>query len=121
MRICCAFIVALLAASPAAAQSELSPPGVAPKPAAQTGKFRKPAIRAAVLHARAAARRTQAAPSAAAPVGEGTLRVTAAAARKRTSAPAAAPSREPSLSQADRAAIQFDLAWTGDYNGLANG
>ena len=121
MRICCAFIVALLAASPAAAQSDISPPGVTPKPAAQTGKFRKPAIRAAVLHARAAARRTQAAPSAATPVGEGTLRVAAAAARKRTSAPPAAPSREPTLSQADRLAIQFDLAWTGDYNGLANG
>jgi peptidoglycan hydrolase-like protein with peptidoglycan-binding domain len=123
MRICCAFIVALLAASPAAAQSDnsLVPAGATPKPAAQTGKFRKPAIRAAVLHARAAARRAHPAPSAAAPVGEGTLRVAAAAARKRTSAPPAAPSREPTLSQADRLAIQFDLAWTGDYNGLANG
>src|SRR6266849_9086113 len=120
MRICCAFIVALLTASPAAAQSDnsLVPAGATPKPAAQTGKFRKPAIRAAVLHARAAARRAHVGPSAAAPVGEGTLRVAAAAARKRTSAP---PSRDTSLSQADRLAIQFDLAWTGDYNGLANG
>src|SRR3984893_14729889 len=116
MRICCAFIVALLPASPAAAQSDnsLVPPGAPPQPAAQTGKFRKPAIRAAVLHARAAARRAHLAPSAAAPVGEGTPRVAAAAAP-------APPSREPSLSQADRLAIQFDLAWTGDYNGLANG
>ncbi len=120
MRIFCAFIVALLVASSAAAQSDnsLVQAGATPKPAAQTGKFRKPAIRAAVLHARAAARRAHVGPSAAAPVGEGTLRVAAAAARKRTSAP---PSRDTSLSQADRLAIQFDLAWTGDYNGLANG
>src|SRR5262249_30648377 len=53
--------------------------------------------------------------------GEGTLRVAAAAARKRTPAPTAPPSRDTSLSQADRLAIQFDLAWTGDYNGLING
>src|SRR5262245_23923593 len=108
MRICCAFIVALLAASPAVAQTDISPPGAAPKPTAQTGKFRKPAIRAAVLHARAAARRTQHPVSAAGtPVGEGTLRVAAAAARKRTPAPPAPPSRDHSVPPADRLAIQF--------------
>jgi peptidoglycan hydrolase-like protein with peptidoglycan-binding domain len=44
----------------------------------------------------------------------------AAAAQKRAPTPPA-PSRDTSMPLADRIAIQFDLAWSGDYNGLING
>ena len=35
--------------------------------------------------------------------------------------PAAEPARDATMPLADRIAIQFDLAWAGDYNGLING
>jgi S1-C subfamily serine protease len=44
----------------------------------------------------------------------------AAAVRKRAPTPPG-PTRDTSISASDRIAIQFDLAWTGDYNGLVNG
>jgi Putative peptidoglycan binding domain len=106
-------------------------PGAAAKPSAQASKFRKPAVRKATWQARAAARRAQSlAPPVPAAGGEGVVRTAAAAAKKK--APPAAPRppaapaqpkppRDTSLSLADRIAVQFDLAWTGDYHGLING
>src|SRR5262245_17580744 len=128
MRIAGAVLVVLLAALPAAAQNDNPQPGAASgKSAAQGHKFRKSATRHAVLRARAAARRAAIAaqhsdPAAAA--GEGTVRMAAAAARRRPPAPPApsGPTRDQSgLPLADRIAIQFDLAWVGEYNGLING
>jgi S1-C subfamily serine protease len=129
MRIVGAVLVALLMALPAAAQTDnaVSPP--AAKAAAQTGKFRNPATKAAALRAktlrtRGDARRTQStaqpsdAPSATA--ADSTIRLAAAAARKRAPTPPGS-ARDTSLAASDRIAIQFDLAWTGDYNGLVNG
>src|SRR5262245_16562912 len=52
--------------------------------------------------------------------GEGAIRLTAAAARKRETTPDA-PARDAATPLAERIAIQFDLAWTGYYNGLING
>jgi peptidoglycan hydrolase-like protein with peptidoglycan-binding domain len=52
--------------------------------------------------------------------GEGAIRLAAAAARKRATT-SDAPAGDASLPLAERIAIQFDLAWTGDYNGLVNG
>jgi hypothetical protein len=52
--------------------------------------------------------------------GEGAVRLAAAAAPKRAATPPA-PARDVSIPLAERIAIQFDLAWTGDYNGLVNG
>jgi peptidoglycan hydrolase-like protein with peptidoglycan-binding domain len=52
--------------------------------------------------------------------GEGAVRLAAAAARNRAATPPA-PARDASIPLAERIAIQFDLAWTGDYNGLVNG
>src|SRR5262245_38737424 len=52
--------------------------------------------------------------------GEGAVRLAAAAAPKRAATPPA-PARDASIPLAERIAIQFDLAWTGDYNGLVNG
>jgi peptidoglycan hydrolase-like protein with peptidoglycan-binding domain len=52
--------------------------------------------------------------------GEGAVRVAEAAARKRAATPPA-PARDAAIPLAERIAIQFDLAWTGDYNGLVNG
>jgi peptidoglycan hydrolase-like protein with peptidoglycan-binding domain len=52
--------------------------------------------------------------------GEGAVRLAAAAAPKRAATPPA-PARDAAIPLAERIAIQFDLAWTGDYNGLVNG
>jgi peptidoglycan hydrolase-like protein with peptidoglycan-binding domain len=52
--------------------------------------------------------------------GEGAVRLAAAAAPKRATTPPA-PARDVSIPLAERIAIQFDLAWTGDYNGIVNG
>ena len=127
MRIVGALLVLLLAAVPAVAQTDDAAPrqGVTAKPSAHTTKFRKSTARTTPLRARAAAKRTPtAAPQqqqpadAAGPAGEGTIR-TAAAKRRQ---PAPPPPRDnASMPLADRIAIQFDLAWTGDYNGLING
>jgi peptidoglycan hydrolase-like protein with peptidoglycan-binding domain len=123
-----AVLVVLLGALPAGAQNDnaASPPGATAKPAAQIHKFRKSAARPAVLRARAAARRAQLAAqhsdTAPAAAGEGTIRMAAAAARKRPPAPPAPPRDNSSaIPLADRIAIQFDLAWAGEYNGLING
>jgi peptidoglycan hydrolase-like protein with peptidoglycan-binding domain len=47
-------------------------------------------------------------------------RIAAAAARKRAATPPE-PARDAAMPLAERIAIQFDLAWTGDYSGLING
>jgi S1-C subfamily serine protease len=123
MRIVGALLVLLLAAIPAAAQTDdaSSRHGVTAKPSAHTTKFRKPTTRTTALRARAAKRTPTAVQQqpadAAAPAGEGTIR-TAAAAKRRPPPP---PRDNASMPLADRIAIQFDLAWTGDYNGLING
>ena len=129
MRIVGAVLVLLLSALPAAAQNDNASPqqGVTGKPSAQTHKFRKSAARHSTLRARAAARRAliaaqhadTAPPSAG---GEGTVRTAASAARKRPPATPRPPRDTYSpVPAADLVAIQFDLAWTGDYNGLING
>jgi peptidoglycan hydrolase-like protein with peptidoglycan-binding domain len=51
---------------------------------------------------------------------KGAVRLAAAAAPKRATTPPA-PARDAAIPLAERIAIQFDLAWTGDYNGLVNG
>ena len=128
MRIVGALLVLLLAAVPAVAQTDDAAPrqGVTAKPTAPTPKVRKSTARTTPLRARAAAKRTPtAAPQqqqqpadAAGPAGEGAIR-TAAVKRRQ---PAPPPPRDnASMPLADRIAIQFDLAWTGDYNGLING
>jgi trypsin-like peptidase/putative peptidoglycan binding protein len=150
MRLVAAVFVLLATALPVNAQIDTpaAQPGAShpAKPAASTSKFRRPAARAAVvraqalrtqafraqalhaqalhaqaLRAHAAARRAQIAGQAANPAvaGDGSSRI-AAAARKKGPTPPPGPSRD-SLPLADRIAIQFDLAWTGDYNGLING
>ena len=129
MRIVGAVLIPLLMVLPAAAQTDNAVSPLAAKAAAQTGKFRNPAtkaaaLRAKTLRARGDARRTQTAaqPSDAAPsaANDSTMRLAAAAARKRAPTPPGPP-RDTSLAASDRIAIQFDLAWTGDYNGLING
>jgi S1-C subfamily serine protease len=51
---------------------------------------------------------------------EGAFQLAAAATRKRAGTPLRPP-RDAAMPLAERIAIQFDLAWTGDYNGLING
>ena len=124
MRALGAVLVLLLAVSPASAQdvNAISPAGVAAKPAAQTSKFRNPAIRPAALRGRPAIQRAQ--PPAQAPAsaaaGAGEIRLAAAATRKRAPTPPE-PARDAGMPLADRMALQLDLAWSGDYNGLVNG
>jgi S1-C subfamily serine protease len=119
-----------LAVLAAAAQNDTAAPGLTAKPAGPITKFHRPAVRAATLRARAAAHRAQTAaqPADAAPAAssEGTIRTAAAAVRKRAPTPptgTATPSRDTASSAplADRMAVQFDLAWAGEYNGLING
>jgi hypothetical protein len=87
-----------------------------------SGKFRKTAVRTPILRARAAARRGENGPAASSTApSEGTIRTAAATARKRAAKPQEQTRVDPSLPQAERAAIQFDLAWTTDYNGLIDG
>jgi peptidoglycan hydrolase-like protein with peptidoglycan-binding domain len=116
------FAVFLTAFAAAAQNDHPSPPGVTAKPAAPVTKFRKPGIRAATLRARATARRSHAGIPTPDPNASeaGTVRTAAAAARKRAST-SPAPGREASMPLADRLALQLDLAWSGDYNGLING
>jgi peptidoglycan hydrolase-like protein with peptidoglycan-binding domain len=95
MRAVGAVLVLLLAALPAGAERDISQTGATAKPAAQTGHD-------------AATRR------------EGGTRLAAAAARKRAPPPPG-PARDTATPLADRLALQFDLAWSGDYNGLVNG
>ena len=124
MRALGAVLVLLLAVPPAGAQTDnaISPAGVAAKPAAQTSKFRNPAIRPAALRDRPAIQRAQ--PPAQAPAsaaaGAGEIRLAAAATRKRAPTPPE-PARDAGMPLADRIALQLDLAWSGDYNGLVNG
>src|SRR5262245_46486329 len=121
MRIVGVALLVIFAALPAAAQTTDAPiaPSVTAKPATTT-KFRKPAVRPAPLRARAAIGRN-AGQSAETASGE----QRAATARKRlpTAAlgPAPTPRAESTMSAAERLSVQFDLAWTGDYNGLVNG
>src|SRR5262249_40868018 len=101
-------------------------PGAAGRPAAApAAKFRKPGVRAATLRTRSGPRAT---PSAAPPADPAPAAAVSAAARKRPPAPPAArapagPARDSASPKAaaERLAIQFDLAWAGDYSGLING
>jgi S1-C subfamily serine protease len=122
MRAAGAVLVLLCAALPAGAQSDsaIPPAGGSTQPAAQTGKSRNPAARPGAVRSRAALQRAH--PPAQAPeaaAGEGT-RSAAATARKRVPT-SPGPARDTPLPLADRMAVQFDLAWSGDYNGLVNG
>ena len=126
MRALGAVLVLLIAVPPASAQDDnaISPAGVAAKPAAQTSKFRNPAIRPAAWRSRPAIQRAhppaQATATASATASEGAIRLAAAAARKRAPTPPGA-ARDAATPLADRVALQIDLAWSGDYNGLVNG
>jgi S1-C subfamily serine protease len=97
-------VALLLTALPATAQHGGADPriGVTAEPTAQGDELRTP--------------RTQPA----APSSEGAPRLAAAAARKRAGAPPGPP-RDAAITLTERIGIQFDLAWTGDYNGLING
>jgi S1-C subfamily serine protease len=97
-RIAGAVVALLLAALPATGQhdGDASQPSVTTKPAAQSSDA-TPAKRS-----------------------EGAVRLAAAATRNRA-APPPGPARDSAIPLAERIAIQFDLAWTGDYNGLVNG
>jgi len=131
MRIVGAVLVLLLAPLPAAAQYDSTFPqptfsqgaNPAAKPSGRTHnwhthRLRRPSVRAAMRARRAVvARRAQSGADSSAG-SDGALR--AAAARRRPPTPATTPG-EPSLSLADRMTVQFDLAWTGDYNGLITG
>jgi hypothetical protein len=94
MRAVGAVLVLLLAVLPAGAQGDIWQTGATAKPAGQIGHD-------------------------AATGSQGTTRVAAAAARK--PAPLPGPARDTATPLADRLALQFDLAWSGDYNGLING
>jgi hypothetical protein len=94
MRAVGAVLVLLLAVLPAGAESDISRAGATAKPAAQ--------------------------PVDAATGREGATRLAAAVARKRAPPPPG-PARDTATPLADRLALQFDLAWSGDYNGLVNG
>jgi peptidoglycan hydrolase-like protein with peptidoglycan-binding domain len=124
MRIVGAALLALaVLAMPAAAQTDnAATPGVAAKPT--TTKFRKPAVRPATLRARAAVGRGLGQSSETSVSGD-PVRAAAAAGRKRLPAPGLVPAPsakgDGAMSPAARIAIQLDLAWTGDYNGLING
>ena len=124
MRALGAVLVLLLAVPPASAQDDnaISPAGVAAKPAAQNSKFRNPAIRPAALRSRPAIQRAHAPAqaTATATASEGAIRLAAAAARKPAPTPPG-PARDAATPLADRMALQLDLAWSGDYNGLVNG
>src|SRR3954468_23606218 len=98
MRVVAAVLVLLLAALPAGAESDISPTGATAEPAARTDKFRNQATTAS----------------------EGATQLAAAAVRKRAPTPPG-PARDTATPLADRLALQFDLAWSGDYNGLVNG
>src|SRR3974390_745366 len=119
MRMLGAVFIVLIAAHPAAAQTDKSPPaGATTKPATQTVKFRRPGIRPPTLRARVGARRLRA-PGQAPEVTPPTEGASRAAAVARKPVPPA-PSRAGSA-PAERLALQFDLAWTGDYAGLITG
>jgi peptidoglycan hydrolase-like protein with peptidoglycan-binding domain len=122
MRAVGAVLVLLLTALPASAQSDIAQAGTTAKPPVQAGKFRKPAVRPRALGARPATQRAQplAQSTEGATDGEAATRLAAAAARKRAPAPSG-PARDAVATLADRMAIQLDLAWSGDYNGLVNG
>jgi hypothetical protein len=121
MRIVGAVLVLLLGLAPAVAQTDTPThePGATARSTGQVHKFRK-AGRANVLRARAAARRARllAQHSDTAQGGEGNIRMAAAAARRRGQTP---PRDLSALPLIDRIAIQFELAWVGEYNGLING
>ncbi len=131
MRLVGALLALSLAAIPAMGQTDdaSSRQGVTVKPAGHTSKFRKAVGTRAAMRARAAAiqrgrtvTQHEQADTSAAPSAEGTIRTAAAAARKRGATQAGLP-KDPlsGMPLAERIAIQYDLAWTGDYNGMING
>jgi hypothetical protein len=110
MRLVASVLVLLATALPVTAQFDNpAPPGATARPAA-AGKFHRSAIRAARLRAHAAARRLHPGISS---------RAAIAAARRKGPPPTGG--RDRTLAPADRIAIQSDLAWNGDYNGLITG
>jgi peptidoglycan hydrolase-like protein with peptidoglycan-binding domain len=115
MRMLGAVLLVLAAALPAAGQNNPSQPGATAKPAAQVTKFRRSGIRPKPLRAGAAARRP---PSAASAPDASPAQPAAARKRVATLPPS---SRDASMPLADRFVVQFDLAWTGEYNGLIDG
>ncbi len=125
MRIVGAALALLLVVLPATAQIDnpASPPGIRSKPAPPGIKVHKPTLRPAAARIRAAARQGPSAQPfdpARSAAGDSTTRVAATATKKRVPAPPTPP-RDTSMPLADRIAIQFDLAWSGDYNGLITG
>jgi len=132
MRLVGAILVCLLAALPAAAQRDdpAARDDVSVEPTSQAGKLRKlTAKNTATLRAPAAAEAarsaaTQQAPDAtSAAAGEGPVRMAAAASKKRvrTTPLRALPQNASAMPLPERIAIEFDLAWTGDYNSLTGG
>jgi peptidoglycan hydrolase-like protein with peptidoglycan-binding domain len=124
MRIVGAALALLLVVLPATAQIDnpASPPGITSKPAPPSIKVHKPTLRPAAARIRAAARQGPSAQPfdpARSAAGDSTTRLAATATKKRVPAPPTP--RDTSMPLADRIAIQFDLAWSGDYNGLITG
>jgi len=121
-----AALALFLCALPATAQTDNGAPasGASARPAThgQGHKFRRSASKTrAVARARAAARRAQLAAQRD-DAGAGTTdggRFAATAGRRRSPSPA--PRDNSGITLADRIAIQFDLAWVGEYTGLING
>ncbi|MFL6797195.1 MAG: serine protease [Xanthobacteraceae bacterium] len=117
MRLVATIVVLLASALAALAQFDPAPfPGTAPgaaapRPAPTISKFRPSKTRTPGLRPVAGKR----------PVGVPAHLATPA--RKKGPQPASVPltPREATLPLADRIAIQFDLAWTGDYNGIITG
>src|SRR2546425_10732142 len=121
MRIVAAAVAVLIvtALTAAAQNPSARAPGATAKPA-QASKSRKPAARTATVRAGAAARRAQttAQPS---DVNRSKAAEGAVGATRKRAAGLPAAGRDTPTALADRIAIQFDLGWTGDYDGLING
>src|SRR3954454_17221363 len=114
MRMLGAVLLVLAAALPAAGQSNPAQSGATAKPAAQVTKFRRSGARPKPLRAGVAARR----PPTAVAAPDASPAQPAAARRRAATLPPS--SRDASTPLADRFAVQIDLAWIGEYNGLIN-
>jgi Trypsin-like peptidase domain len=131
MRLMGAVLICLLAALPAAAQRDdpAARDDVSVKPTSQVGKIRKvTAKNAAPLRARAAgaalsAAAQQAPDATSAATGESPVRMAAAASKKRARAMPlrGLPQNSSTMPLPERMTLEFDLAWTGDYNSLTGG
>jgi hypothetical protein len=131
MRLAGAALIVLLAALPVSAQTgdPVSRGETAAKPTGQASKFRKLAAgKKSALRARASVARGRAAlaPQAADANPAGTVdnafRAAAAAKKKAGTRPPNGPAQDAAgIPAAERVALEFDLAWTGDYNSLTGG